>query len=186
MSTDIQTKMVLVIGTNGTGKTTLARKLLEGVECARKLVVTQHLSEWSYLPENPLSSPSDLAFTGTNWHLVLDEKTIFKRLNQFYNGVLLLDDCMNYMPPQTDMDVKRLYIGRRQRANHIIMVAHGITEVPPKAFTFATDIFLGATRDNPDSTRKNTIQNFDQFVSIQRKVNEAARTNWHHFEHISY
>jgi ABC-type Mn2+/Zn2+ transport system ATPase subunit len=187
MSTGIQTRMILIIGTNGTGKTTLARTIFDSVSCKRKLVVTQHATEWAYLQENKLSKADDLLFTGQNWHLVIDEKKIFKKLNSFSNGVLLFDDCMNYMTSQTDIDIKRLYISRRQKAVHIIMIAHGLTEVPPKAFTFCTDIFLFATRDNIDSTRKNTVQDYEKLLAVQQRVNQTAKEkDWHYYEHIQY
>lgn len=198
MSTDIQTRMILVVGTNGTGKTTLSREIFEGLNVPRKLVLTQHHSEWSYMPHNSLQSASDLKFLGQNWHFVIEEKTIWKKLKHFVNGGLLLDDAQNFMLSSTDQDVKRLYISRRQNAVHIIMVAHGLTEIPPKAFTFCTDIFLFATRDNIDSTRKNTVQNYEQLIETQRRVNERANDktkcwvsdnlsdNWHYCEHITY
>lgn len=184
--TDIQTKMILVIGTNGTGKTTLANKLIEGISTPRKLIVTQHLDEWRKYPHNALNSPSDLRFSGINWHLITEPKKTIKRLKNYKNGVLLLDDARRYLSAQTDQDALNIYISRRQNAVHLILVGHGFTQIPPQAFTFCTDIFLFATRDNIDSTRKNTIQNYSEIIDVQTRVNRIAAQNWHYYEHIKY
>lgn len=198
MSTSIQTSQILIIGTNGTGKTTLGRLFLEKLNVPRKLVLTQHLDEWNYLPHNELKRVDDLTFEGQNWHFVRDGANSTKKLKHYKNGLLLFDDARRYLPAQTDTNMLDLYISRRQHAVHIMMMGHGFTQIPPQAFTFATDIFLFATRDNIDSTRKNTIQNYDQIIEVQKRVNARANDktkcwvsdkiedNWHYCEHIKY
>jgi hypothetical protein len=186
MSTDIQTKMILIIGTNGTGKTTIAQKLINSIHTERKLIVTQHLDEWKKYTHNDLKKPSDIEFKGTNWHLMLNPKKTFPKLKHFVKGLLVFDDARRYMTAQTDQDVLTLYISRRQNAVHLILIGHGFTQIPPQAFTFCTDIILFATRDNIDSTRRNTVQNYEQLLEVQNRVNEKAKTDWHYYERIKY
>ena len=56
-------KLVILLGHNGTGKTTMLRKILQesGQRC---LIVTPDDVEWTDLPENELKSRSDFEFTG--------------------------------------------------------------------------------------------------------------------------
>ena len=148
--------------------------------------MTQHLDEWKKYPLNLLKTANDLKFKGINWNLITNPKDVFPKLKYYTNGLLVLDDARRYMTAQTDQDVLTLYISRRQNAIHLILIGHGFTQIPPQAFTFCTDIFLFATRDNIDSTRKNTVQDYEGLVAAQSRVNKQALKNWHYFERIKY
>lgn len=186
VGTSIQTRMILIIGTNGTGKTTLANQLINKIDVPRKLILTQQMDEWRQYPHNLLAKPSDVTFKGINWHLVIKTKEVLKRLIHLKNGLIVFDDSRRYLTAQTGQEELNLYISRRQNAVHIIMIAHGFTQVPPQAFTFCTDIILFATRDNIDSTRKNTVQNYEHLIEAQTEVNEKAKENWHYYKHLKY
>jgi hypothetical protein len=105
--------------------------------------------------------------------------------NYFHNGMVLFDDCRAYFTSSLDKDLHRFLIRRRQNMLDIIAVAHGFTEVPPKFFTFATEIILFKTLDNIYS-RKYVLQNFDLVKRTQEKVNRIAEKNEHYFEIIKY
>lgn len=74
-------KMTINLGTNGTGKTTLLKRILT-MSGQRALVVTPHIVEWhertpsgaDLYPLNELKQKSDYVFTGIQRH-IWDPKT---------------------------------------------------------------------------------------------------------------
>ncbi len=171
-------KTVVVLGTNGTGKTTLIRKILEnsGQKC---LVVTPHDMEWLDCPINLLNSPQDYKFSGIQRH-IYDEETMDK-LAHFSRGIIVFDDCRAYFNASTDKFLHKLFISRRQKMIDIFAVAHGFSDVPPKFFTFATDIFLFKTLDKIE-IRKNVLQRFDELKALQENVNERSEKDIHFYK----
>ncbi len=171
-------KTVVVLGTNGTGKTTLVRSILKasGQKC---LVVTPHDMEWGDCSDNPLDSPQDYKFAGIQRH-IYDDDTMNK-IEHFTRGILVFDDCRAYFNASTDKLLHRLFIARRQRMIDIFAVAHGFSDVPPKFFTFATDIFLFKTLDKIE-IRKNVLQRFDELKALQTTVNKRAEKDIHFYK----
>lgn len=179
-------KLIIVLGFNGTGKTTLVKKLVKNEmqkPDGRGLIVTPDDIEWNFLPD---------VNTRLNHHIetyVKFRKLIYQpgALNwlstYFRNGLLIFDDCRAYLPANTEMDLHNLLIRRRQKAIDIIAVGHGFTEVPPKFFTFASEIILFKTMDNIKK-RENVLKDFAKMEEAQARINLKAQTNPHYFEVI--
>lgn len=179
-------KQIIVLGTNGTGKTTLVKKLVLNEikkQDSHVLVVVPDDMEWSSLPwvhprfigriENYVKARKIVYFPG-----LID---IIR--DKFQNGLVVFDDCRAYFTAAIDMDLRSLLIRRRQQMIDIIAVGHGFTEVPPAFFTFATHFALFKTIDNINR-RKNFISNFEQIKEAQADINNKALKNPHHFEII--
>jgi len=184
-----QTKRIVIIGTNGTGKTTLVRRIVQNAS-QKTLIITPHDNEWNELdpngvplfPENELRCASDYNFTGVQKHIYDPDRTL-KLIRNFTRGLIVFDDCRVYLDARTDKEVHRILISSRQNMIDEIFVAHGFTEVPPKVFTFATEYFLFRTEDNI-SRRKFYVKNYPLIEKMQDKVNKASAYNPHHFEHF--
>lgn len=175
-------KLTILLGFNGTGKTTMLKKILAASN-RRCLVVTPDDIEWNEYPENELSSPSDFLFTGIQRHIFNEEITL-DRLKLFKKGVVVFDDCRAYLKAATSEEMRMLLIRRRQRMVDVFVVGHGFTEVPPVFFTFGTDMILFKTIDNI-SRRKNCLREYEKMVSEQEAVNRAAAKNPHFCKHIN-
>ena len=184
-----QTKRIIIIGTNGTGKTTLVRQIVHNA-AQKTLIITPHNNEWNetdpngepLYPVNELRHASDYNFTGIMRHIFDPDRTL-KLITNFTRGLLVFDDCRAYLDARTDKDVHRILISSRQKMIDEIFVAHGFTEVPPKVFTFATEYFLFRTEDNI-SRRKFYVKNYPLIEKMQNKVNQASVYNPHHYEHF--
>lgn len=175
-------KLTIVLGFNGTGKTTLLRKILEESE-QRALVVTPDDVEWTDFPENELKKKSDFTFDGIQRH-IFDPNRTLDVVKFFRKGILVFDDCRTYFNDATDPRVRTLLIRRRQREVDVFAVGHGFTQVPPVFFTFASDYILFKTVDNIDR-RKDCINNgFDFIKQSQQIVNQQAKKEPHFFRHI--
>ncbi len=179
-------KMCVLLGTNGTGKTTLLHKILQssGQRC---LVITPHDMEWGDYPTTELRTSEDFMFTGICRHIFDDDKKngTLKRLEYFKRGIIVFDDCRAYLDAGTAKEIHQLLISRRQREVDIFAVGHGFNEVPPKFFTFSTEIILFRTTDNI-VTRKDRLNDYPRACAVQKRVNERAKKDPHYFELIKW
>ncbi len=179
-------KLTIILGTNGTGKTTLLRNIVES-SSQRTLIITAQDAEWLHLPHNPLLTPDDFAFSGIQRHIFDPHRThgTLSRIHLFRKGIIVFDDCRLYLRANTDDTIRALLIARRQREVDIFAVGHGFTEVPPVFFTFASDLFLFRTTDEI-RRRKDCLQNFDTMLNLQREINISALRNPHIFKHVKF
>lgn len=175
--------MVCLLGTNGTGKTSFLRALVEKLE-TRVLVITPDDIEWSDCPLNELERASNFRFDGIQRH-IFDPKTTLGKIEHFQKGVIIFDDCRAYLTANTDQAIRQLIIRRRQREVDVFAVAHGFTEMPPVFFTFASEIVLFETKDNI-VRRKNCLKDYERVLEVQQQVNAKAKKNPHYKEVIKY
>lgn len=138
----------ILCGINGTGKTTMLKKILEKMRSFgnRILVVTPDPIEWQ--EAEPINKWAELKYFDGMRRIIYSPETM-KRIQQYYsNGVLVFDDCRVYIHAQSNDFMQWLQIRRRQAGIDLFSVFHGLTQVPPVYFTFATNIFLFYTKDN--------------------------------------
>lgn len=183
-------KMIMIIGANGTGKTTLLKHILD-MSHQRAIVVTPDCVEWNekdqfgneLYPTNELNTRYDYVFEGIQRH-IYGPRTL-AALGAFKKGIVVLDDCRTYLDDKTDESIHRLMIRRRQREVDFIAVAHSFAEMPRRFFTFVSDIFLFQTKDNVEM-RRGVAKNLEDLARIQAEVNLKARTDKHYYVHIKY
>ncbi len=179
-------KLAIILGTNGTGKTTLLRNIVQAAN-QRTLIITAQDAEWLDLPDNPLLTPDDFAFSGIQRHIFDPNKKhgTLSRIHLFRKGIVVFDDCRLYLRSNTDDAIRALLIARRQREVDIFAVGHGFTEVPPVFFTFASDLFLFRTTDEI-RRRKDCLQNYDQMLALQKEINKQALSKPHTYQHVKF
>jgi ABC-type taurine transport system ATPase subunit len=181
-------KLTIILGFNGTGKTTLLENLLLANE-RRSLIITPDDSEevWLKYPENDLKTKDDFLFTGIQRHIFNPKKEFgtLANLKYFKKGIIIFDDCRGYLKAATAEEIRQLLIRRRQRMVDVFAVGHGFTEVPPVFFTFASDFILFRTVDNIRK-RKDCLKDFDRMASETEAVNRAAVKNPHFCKHIKF
>ncbi len=145
-----KTRLDLVVGINGTGKTTFLRQ--EVVERQRKvLVLTPDEAEWRQLPKVQTAQEiynlqGAARYVCDNPQHIDDDIALISRA--FYGGSLILDDARAYIGCMTSQSTNYLYIRRRQYGVDIYLVAHGLRQVPVQAFTYATFLHLFYTTEN--------------------------------------
>jgi len=178
-SSDKKTKFVTIVGTNGTGKSTLCAKLVERTVLAggRALIVMPDDREWSgvsQLKEGELNRFKRIR------KIVFDPESTLDVLVNYKHGLLVFDDCRAYVPSSLAAQMHELLIRRRQNDVNIIAVGHGFTEVPPKFFTFATEIVIFKTVDNI-LKRKDCINDWTAMAYAVQYVNKVAGEGKPHF-----
>ena len=172
------TKLIILLGTNGTGKTTLLSEFIKN-ESKKTLVVAPDDKDWLNIPLIANFQLSSLVYNGVRRHIWEENTDLEIISNRFQNGLLVFDDCRSYFSSgHLDKALHKLLIRRRQMQVDILVAAHGFSEVPPKFYTFATDIILFKTCDNIAS-RKNYIREYDKMLYAQSSVNIKAETDPH-------
>ncbi len=153
----------------------------------RGLIVTPDYAEFTHYPLLDLNKELSKIrkFSGIMRTVWEDDFTLPVIQNYYHNGMVLFDDCRAYFTSSLDKELHKFLIRRRQNMLDIIAVAHGFTEVPPKFFTFATEIILFRTLDNIYS-RKYVIQDFERVKKAQAEVNRISERDEHYFQIIKY
>jgi ABC-type Mn2+/Zn2+ transport system ATPase subunit len=180
-------KQIIVLGTNGTGKTTLVKKLVINElkkEDSHVLVVVPDDMEWDSLEYVHPKFPHRIEWYKGARKIIYFDGLLDIIRERFRNGLVVFDDCRAYFDASLDRDLHSLLIRRRQQMIDIIAVGHGFTEVPPKFFTFATHYALFKTIDNINR-RKYVIQNFEDMAEAQKRINTISREKPHYFEIIN-
>lgn len=141
---------VILCGINGTGKTTLLRNILTEMMKSgqRALIVTPDPLEWSGVKEVNDRNKSEIStFEGAR--KIIYYKGCMELIQKYYyNGILVFDDARVYIRAQSDDFMTWLQIRRRQAGIDLFTVTHGLTQVPPIFFTFASTLILFYTKDN--------------------------------------
>ena len=137
----------ILVGINGTGKTSFIQKVLEHTvnEKNRALIVTPDPAEWRQVEE--VSGRSIATFNGIR-KIIYHSGAMGEIQNYYSNGMLIFDDARVYIHAQSDDFMQWLQIRRRQVGVDFFCCFHGLTQVPPVFFTFASNIVLFYTKDN--------------------------------------
>lgn len=172
-------KLVIVLGFNGTGKTTVLRHILQST-AQKALVITPDDAEWTDCPLTELEKPSDFVFRGIHRHIYNPDRTL-DAIAKLRKGALVFDDCRAYFQDRTDTEIRKLLIRRRQLESDVYVVGHGFTQVPPVFFTFVSHYILFRTVDNIERRKDCIYNNFEYIKQMQAKVNAEAKSNPHYF-----
>ncbi len=179
-------KQIVVLGTNGTGKTTFVKKLVANElkkPDSQVLIVVPDDMEWPSIPWVHSKFPNRIENYVKARKIVYYPGLIDVIREKFRNGMVVFDDCRSYFTAALEIDLHSLLIRRRQQMIDIVACGHGFTEVPPKFFTFATHYALFKTIDNINR-RKYDMQNFEEMKAAQQRINDKSKEDIHYFEII--
>lgn len=182
-------RQILVIGTNGTGKTTYLFKAMQAVKGFRRVLVVDFENAeraWQPFKEiDPADRDDMIGFHGIrriNWAQYGDGTLQLLR-RHYRNGIIIFYDCRTYLKASMEDELHQLLIGRRQYMLDFFVVAHSFQDVLPKFFQFTTDIVLfRITR--PIDDRKRMLSNPTQVIAAHERIQRNAQTNPHYHEII--
>ena len=153
MSEVRQSLFFIIVGTNGTGKTTLLNKLI-GESGRKALIVEPDGFEWRDVKEIDISQVGE--FSAGFGKVVAPDTEDLEELIYFQNGSLVLDDCRYYLKSRMEEAIRKILIRRRHNSIDVFAVAHGLSEVPASFYTFATHLICFKTNDSLVRLRNNT------------------------------
>lgn len=195
MQTDLQKNsgrrpfMTMVLGTNGTGKSTIVRNILDGCNAKKALIVTNHIEEWRDIPEVTLGQREDFTFAGIRktrcFQPTKDDIGTLAKLRYFRKGIVIFDDARLYMKDaKTDNLIEDLMISYRQQELDIFVVAHGFTKVRPVFYSYVSNIILFKTLDSVAYRKMELGENYQKIVETQTRVNKNAEKEPHYYEWV--
>lgn len=178
MSSDISNMEVvsmILIGTNGTGKSTVLRKIMEASQ-KRVLVIPSNSSEPSFKHLKEISADQVATFTGHARYMCYDPSDLEAIASSISNCTLISDDFRNYLDANVSREVRGLFIERRHKGIDMYLAAHGFTQVPPVMWAYLDLIMIFRTKDNPHRYR-NHFQNYEEMIQVIEEVNHLAESN---------
>lgn len=111
-------------------------------------------------------------------------KAVIHQEKGFINGSLVIDDFKNHVQSNNlSGAVRTLLSDRRHKMVDIFAATHGCNDVPPAMLNFGVKIWLFRTTGNFDRASDNFLD-YDLINSIQKRVNEKAKSNAHYYEII--
>ncbi len=165
---------IILVGTNGTGKSTEADKYIKALPPTKKsLIVTPDDSEplWFKYPtieEHHL--PGINLLKERNTKIMFTSPKLFTQvLTHVHDGILILDDARSYSSSR-DEHLRNVFIRSRQNNLDLIFICHGLSEIPPSVLTFTTHIVLYNTTDSWQRLKGNLVNpgKFEEYVNRVR------------------
>jgi hypothetical protein len=180
--------MMLVVGTNGTGKTTFSKELVAGElrkPNGHALIITPDEIEWNNVPEVNMNFPERISrYVGARRIVACDddiEQHLINIKQYFRNGLIIFDDSRGYFTDKPPRILRQFLVRRRQLTSDILVIGHGFSQIQPAFFSYATHIALFNTPD-PVSTRKERFYDIKKWEAIQNRINTNALTDPHYKE----
>jgi GTPase SAR1 family protein len=171
---------IVIIGTNGTGKTTFVEHLLS--EELKKgnnhiLIVVLDYKDFDHVEYTEKQSIGN--FSGVKKIIYFPGllKTI---TSDFKNGLVIFSDCRAYLHHWND-DLHCFIIRRRQNFVNSVFVFHDFAEALPKALVFATHYVIFKTIRRRKNLKK-CILNQNQIIKAMDRVNARSATQPHYFD----
>lgn len=174
-------KLICIVGTNGTGKTYLANQFVENElkRGGKVLTVTSHDNEWEQFDD--ITTFAD--FTGGGKRLVIypdEEQATIKRISEkYYNGLLVLDDCGGYLGDKPPKAFKQLMINRKQLMLDILFTAHSLRDLPKAIFSFNPVLILKNTTAGIEGREKILAANgaLEAVEKAQKEIKVKIKKN---------
>lgn len=188
MTENRQTKRLIIIGTNGTGKTTFSRKLAETEinNGGKVLILTPDFSEWTDVDEvfdiKKINNIGKIIYEpGFDRKGIHTPGTIERVWNEFHDGLLIADDFKAFGIDTNSNEgdfLRKLWIRSRQKMIDLAFAAHGFDQVVPTfIFAHCSDIVLYRTTD---SITSNKIKDIDKMKQKQAEINKKAESDAHY------
>lgn len=169
---------IAVVGTTGTGKSTLAKHLLQNMD-DRVVVVTYNDDPeiWQQYKEvDSIDAPMKHAGIQKVTFCRYGKDTFLKLYKNLRNAVLVLDDCRQYIKANIEHTpgLVDLVISHRHLGLDIVFVVHSPIQIPPQARPFIKLAYIGrcTVMIKPSSFN---VSEPEKFLEAQRRVNAKIK-----------
>lgn len=172
-----QNMSTVVIGTNGTGKSTLCEKIL--LESGKRCLIVDHAGKakiWHKYDYLDIAQKSEIE----NWNNVrripytgYKEETFELIFNNIEKGIVLFDDCRHYIKSNMDHQpmLEKLMIDYRHLELDLFFVVHSVNHLPPRAWSNVTHSIIGSSPALISGERMAQLGDATKFLNLQKKIN---------------
>lgn len=178
-------ELIIIWGRNGTGKSTLAKQLMDGLP-GRKLLVTKTGAPkiWQGVPVIDATNPAHYEFQNETRQIIArfredqpkDGKndTFIHVFDNYTDGILMMDDCMQYLDANTRNvpGITDILIEYRHRMLDVFLIVHNPNQVPNKVWDHASGVIVMSTARMMDTSGVK-ISNVDEIIAAQKRINRA-------------
>jgi len=160
---------ILIFGAQGTGKSTLAKKITDA--STRKVLIVEVDGMEQIWRPYPFTTISNLSKIKTGKYRLLfdfDNKNfIADVINNFNGGIIVFDDAKTYFQSWKQLQDIEKYVARaRQYDIEFIFMYHGFSAVFPAAWTYCNLVVLFKTIDSYQRAENKTA---DSDLMAERK-----------------
>jgi len=180
-----QALVTVIVGARRTGKTTFINENIvkknekKGV---RNLIIVNDFQEWTDYPLIECKKNEILNFKGTA-RIFFTKKTFTHVMKYFFNGSLIMDDCLSYIGRTVFGDeLRTLIIRSAQHCIDLFFVGHGLRAVPVEIFTYwsycvmfyFSENIMHRQRDLDEEVFVKLVNAYNE-IKKERAVNQYAR-----------
>lgn len=169
-------KKNLFVGKTGTGKTTLALKMVK--KSGKRLIVVDVVNNPAYisLPKINLEDIATYSQTKSFRIVTAEPEKALQLLDMYHaNAFVICEDCGSYMLPNLCNEVTRFLKYHRHRNFDLIMMFHNYIEVPPGVCRM-WDYLIVLKTDLPQQ-RLSKFANWDTITQALSIVNKHKSYN---------
>lgn len=190
---DWSEKIILIVGTRDTGKTSFAKEMILGPGSLfpRQLVIDElnstvwrNMKTWNRpeLVETkiPRIFPEQLPYWKSGLYRMYGDDTqelLNVTIKNVFNTWVVLEDASRYFSSKLTTSEKRIVLNTKQNACTLTAIFHTIADVPPKLASYADYLVFFKTREKAADTDKFT---HPEFTDMFKRV--SAHKDKHYFE----
>ncbi len=174
-------KIVCIVGGKGSGKTTLALKLLQ--RSPKKTLIVDTLDHPAYR-QYPVVSIERLKYWKNGTYRIFhgDTNEILTEINtNVWNANIILEDAFKYLPFGLSKDQIRLFSDSKQHNQDIIVMFHAIKQIPVYLCSVMDQLVILKTKERLAAS-SNKFYNWDEIREVHQRV--SKHKNPHYFEVI--
>lgn len=182
MSKRPHTNVIIMVGARGTGKTSLAQKIVEKTKLPKQLAIDTYYHprykddfNWPELPLNYL--PGNKWHTG-KFHLHGKQTEKIVQIVDLYvwNTLVIFEDAGKFVDDNPSKQVKSVCLDSKNKGNEVIFMYHSLAEVPKKFFRWADYLILFKTQEVIED-QKNRISCYNRILPAFNEVQKAKHKN---------
>lgn len=168
-------KISILLGNRNTGKTIYAKSIMKAaLEAGKSVLVIDTFDHPAYSAVERIRPDQIGKCAPGHIYRCFGSETelILTSCNQFYNGLLVLEDATKYIENRLNEDSKRFFYDCKQKNVDILAMFHSWVACPPILFRIADNVMIKKTGDNC-LVRKNDCPNFAEVLAAYEEVEKS-------------